>query len=258
MKPINGIRKRVKWWIDELRDLNPWGQVNWWIEAFRDPRKGLDDDPCKARVDFFLFTTFSPLLIPYLRVLERLGIRVGVRTKRWQRLWKEPPIFRLLRFRHKERERFYLDELQQLIAEGADVNAREKEGGETALHLAARCGRVAVCRVLLAAGADPNAERFAQDFSEEEGIWVPIFSAYLEGNVELLEVLLEAGADPHVEAWVRKLAPEEKTHPDAWLERQRPEMRDRLRQWKAEQEEKRLEETLPDATKTAPKIRARL
>ena len=87
---------------------------------------------------------------------------------------------------------------------------------------------------------------------------MPIFSAYLEGNVELLEVLLEAGADPHVEAWVRKLAPEEKTHPDAWLERQRPEMRDRLRQWKAEQEEKRLEETLPDATKTAPKIGARL
>lgn len=53
MKPINGIRKRVKWWIDELRDLNPWGQVNWWIEAFRDPRKGLDDDPCKAYLSRF-------------------------------------------------------------------------------------------------------------------------------------------------------------------------------------------------------------
>lgn len=206
-------------------------------------------------MDFFLFTLFSPILIPYLWMSERIGIRADVCTSKWWELWNEPPIFRLLLFRHKER--FHLSELQQLIADGADVNARKKKGGETALHLAARKGWVDICRMLLAAGADPNAERVTQDYFGE-GIWVPIFSAYLEGDVDLLEVLLKAGADPHAEAWVRKQAPEENAHPDAWLEQQRPEMRNRLWKWKAENQAKRLDAAFPDAAETAPKSRSRL
>jgi ankyrin repeat protein len=173
---------------------------------------------------------------------------------------RTPPIFRLW-----DREGgFQLSELEELIASGVDVDARERSDGETPLICAARVdrpwdpnfrGALEVCRVLLEAGADPNAD--CEGFYFNRSIRPsPIYFAYLNGNVELLELLLEFGANPRSEAWSHSV--DVVPQPDAWLERQRPEIRDRLRQWKAEQEEKRLEETLPDATETAPKIRARL
>ena len=50
------------------------------------------------------------------------------------------------------------DAVKALIAHGADVNAKEKVKGETALSFAAAYGRADVIRVLTANGADPKVD----------------------------------------------------------------------------------------------------
>lgn len=117
-----------------------------------------------------------------------------------------------------------LDDLERLIASGADVSARREEGQETPLLMAARLGAVSVCRALLAAGADPNAQR-------HDG-WTPICSAYLEGDVALLDVLLDAGVDPE---------------PEVWSVAHRPVIRNRLAEWKANRAAIHLDAALPGA-----------
>ncbi|KAG1250877.1 hypothetical protein G6F65_018572 [Rhizopus arrhizus] len=108
-----------------------------------------------------------------------------------------------------------------------------------------------VCRVLLEAGADPDAEYDCGEIRRS-----PIYFAYLAGNVELLDLLLQAGANPRSKAWLQLVNAEPR--PDAWLEQQRPETRDRLCRWETEQEALRLDATLPGATKAVPNSRARL
>jgi ankyrin repeat protein len=44
--------------------------------------------------------------------------------------------------------------LELLLAKGAEINARDTEGGATALYQAASWGRVEAVRTLLAGGAD--------------------------------------------------------------------------------------------------------
>ncbi len=72
------------------------------------------------------------------------------------------------------------------IADGADLERRGKDG-RTPLVEATKANRVALARVLLAAGADPDAKDDLQD------------SAYLyagaEGLNEILRLTLEHGAD---------------------------------------------------------------
>ena len=58
----------------------------------------------------------------------------------------------------------------------------------TPLHSAATSGSVAVARLLLDAGADPNAR-------QSHG-WTPLHSAAQNGNAALTALLLERGADP--------------------------------------------------------------
>lgn len=76
-----------------------------------------------------------------------------------------------------------------LIDAGASVHARSSNDfANQPLHAAAAGRHVEVCRVLLAAGADPNAA--------QHGGYTPLHEVAASGNVELVELFLSAGADP--------------------------------------------------------------
>lgn len=74
-----------------------------------------------------------------------------------------------------------------LLKNGADVHAAARNAQKvTALHAAASRGDLEIVRMLLEAGADPNAR--------QEGGFVPLHSAAQNGNVPVAELLLEHGA----------------------------------------------------------------
>ncbi|MBI3550857.1 MAG: ankyrin repeat domain-containing protein [Elusimicrobia bacterium] len=92
---------------------------------------------------------------------------------------------------HKAAEKGDVELLQKLILEGVDVNARDKDDCSP-LHIAAAHADPAALRVLLSAGARPDA------VTKEERL-TPLHVAALEGRLDAAEALLEAGADPF--AW---------------------------------------------------------
>lgn len=76
-----------------------------------------------------------------------------------------------------------------LIVRGADVNAPSVNRMQvTPLHSAAAGDHTALARVLLEAGAHPNAV--------QHGGYTPLHSAAQNGNADLVQLLLAAGADP--------------------------------------------------------------
>ena len=77
----------------------------------------------------------------------------------------------------------------RLIQDGADVNAREEDGG-TALSWAIVRSNIAVSQSLLKAGADPN-------LANESGIG-PLSLAVTNGSSVLAALLLRNGADPNL------------------------------------------------------------
>ncbi len=77
-------------------------------------------------------------------------------------------------------------EVRQLIAAGADANAREADGSTPLLH-AAHVGSVSSVQALLAAKADPK-------LTNRYGVG-PIHEAALRADARLLETLLDAGAE---------------------------------------------------------------
>ena len=89
---------------------------------------------------------------------------------------------------HLAARRGRLAELKALLAAGADPNARNGAAKETPLHFAAKRGRASALKALLAAGADPN----ARDRRGE----APLHWAAGEGHGPLVAALLAAGADP--------------------------------------------------------------
>ena len=75
-----------------------------------------------------------------------------------------------------------------LLTHGADVNAKEEEmNGQTPLHIAAGSGNNDVAEVLLAHGADVNAK--------EDNGQTPLFEAASAGRRPVVELLLAHGAD---------------------------------------------------------------
>lgn len=77
-----------------------------------------------------------------------------------------------------------------LLAVGADVNAKAKNGGGTPLMTAALFGRANLAKRLLAAGADVNARN--------DSGWTALKIAVLRRKQEIIKVLLGAGADTTV------------------------------------------------------------
>ena len=76
--------------------------------------------------------------------------------------------------------------VKSLIQEGADLNARNKDG-DTSLNIAARNGRTGVAEALIKAGADVQVK-------DSHG-WSPLLDAALFGGTDLIQRLISAGAD---------------------------------------------------------------
>lgn len=73
------------------------------------------------------------------------------------------------------------------------VNARGKLRGETPLHVAARCGHIAVCELLLAYGADPEAttsEKTPREDGWSERGATPLHWAVKRERVSVIRLLL--------------------------------------------------------------------
>lgn len=97
----------------------------------------------------------------------------------------------------KAADRGHQEILQALLAAGAMVDGRDAEGW-TALMWSAERGRLELVNLLIAAGADPKARN--------EAGGVPIMPAALNGHVKVLKVLLEKGAEVNAAANDRSTA----------------------------------------------------
>src|SRR5258706_13262684 len=83
-----------------------------------------------------------------------------------------------------------LDAVRQLVRHGADVNAAEPRGGQTALMWAAAEGHSDVVAGLLALGAKVDAGSGAG--------FTPLVFGTIRGDVASIKTLLHAGANPNV------------------------------------------------------------
>ena len=86
--------------------------------------------------------------------------------------------------------------IQRYLAEGNSVNVsslvRGDTYGPTLLHVAVEVGQHEVVRLLLAAGADVNAEQFPNEET-------PLYRAVMGHNAAMMRLLLDAGA--HVDVF---------------------------------------------------------
>ena len=84
-----------------------------------------------------------------------------------------------------------LEEVNRLIAAGADVNAKDKDGF-MALMEATIKGHAEIAKILLSAGANPNVEY-------QVGFTV-LIEAAVHGYAEVVKVLLDGEANPYAVA----------------------------------------------------------
>ncbi|KAI8051005.1 hypothetical protein BDF22DRAFT_745205 [Syncephalis plumigaleata] len=90
---------------------------------------------------------------------------------------------------HRRAKRNDLENAQQLLAHGADVNCRDNAGWSP-LHEAALAGHTNMVRLLLSHGANVAVQA--------ENLDTPLHDAAEAGYVEVVQLLLEAGASPTV------------------------------------------------------------
>src|SRR5437762_9347618 len=99
-----------------------------------------------------------------------------------------------------------VEAVKSLLANGADVNAKESWHGETALIWAVSQKHAAVARELIAKGADVNARSTINKWERQQSAeprekWMPLGGltplefAAREGCVNCIPVLVEAGAE---------------------------------------------------------------
>ena len=93
---------------------------------------------------------------------------------------------------HEAAESNSIEDLEELLAGGANPNAKESLLNQTPLHRAAMAGSKDAAERLLEAGADPN----THDFDGS----TPLHLAASAKSPETVERLLEAGASPHARA----------------------------------------------------------
>ncbi len=79
------------------------------------------------------------------------------------------------------------DIFEFLLLNGVEVNFKDKNSGDTALHTAALFGRVELSKRLLVSGADINARNNSD--------WTPLKTAIIHQNNDVIKVLLDNGAD---------------------------------------------------------------
>ena len=87
----------------------------------------------------------------------------------------------------------HMDIVDSLLAEGVDVNEKDKELGETALMVAVQEKNVAIVRVLLAEGADVNT-------SDDRFGFTALLFASRGGNSEIVDLLISKGADIYLKS----------------------------------------------------------
>jgi glycerophosphodiester phosphodiesterase len=80
-----------------------------------------------------------------------------------------------------------------LVDAGVDINYLD-EGGETALHMAARYGYTECAKVLLGGSATNKANL---DIAEKTFAWTPLFIACVDDHLPIVDLLVAAGADVH-------------------------------------------------------------
>lgn len=80
-----------------------------------------------------------------------------------------------------------IDEVQDFLLNGVDVNSRDIFGDNAGLHWAARLGLAEMARLLIDNGADLN-------IRNDEG-FTPLHGAAGEGQKELVVILIAHGAD---------------------------------------------------------------
>jgi glycerophosphodiester phosphodiesterase len=81
--------------------------------------------------------------------------------------------------------------VQLLVEAGVDVNYVD-EGGETALHMAARYGYTECAKALLEGSENNKAEI---DIAEKTFAWTPLFIASVDDHLLIVELLVAAGAN---------------------------------------------------------------
>lgn len=85
----------------------------------------------------------------------------------------------------------FVDIVKLLVDAGVDVNYQD-DGGETALHMAARYGYDQCAKVLLEGSSTNKAE---VDVPEKTFAWTPLFIACVDDHLSIVEILAAAGAD---------------------------------------------------------------
>jgi ankyrin repeat protein len=84
--------------------------------------------------------------------------------------------------------------VRMLINAGADLNAKDNDGGMTALHWAAKRGKFDIVKALINAGADLNAQNGCGSTALH---WAADY-----GKLDIVKALINAGANPNIKIYL--------------------------------------------------------